>query len=71
MASGKPIVATERTVEGIEDVVYVKTETPEVADKIIKILNGEIRMNLSSNIKVIEKSHIPKVAAGKLLDINK
>ncbi len=70
MASGKPIVATEKAVEGIEDVVYVRAETPEeFADAIISLLNGKVKMDFSRNVKIIEKKHTPKVAAEELLNI--
>jgi glycosyltransferase involved in cell wall biosynthesis len=70
MASGKPIVTTKKAVEGIEEVVYVEADTPEdFADKIIKLLDGEIRMDFSKNIEIIRRNYTLKVAVKRLMSI--
>lgn len=70
MASGKPIIATKKAAEGIDDIVYVEAEKPEeFAEAIIAILKGKINMDFGKNINVIKRNHTPNKAAEKLIKI--
>ena len=70
MMSGKPIIATKKAVEGIDDVVYLNAETEEeFAKRIIDVLEGRVNLDFQKNREIVKERHDPKVAVDKLLKL--
>ena len=70
MMSGKPIIATKKAVEGIDEVVYLNAETEEeFAERIIDVLEGRVKLDFQKNREIVVKKHNPKVAVDRLLDL--
>ncbi|BCU69064.1 glycosyltransferase family 4 protein [Stygiolobus caldivivus] len=71
MASGKPIIATKKAIEGIDDICYVNAETEEeFAEKIISIINDDNEIErFKANKEIVAKNHSPKTAIDLLLKI--
>jgi len=72
MASGKPIVASRKAVEGIQGVKYVHAETvEEFVNAILDILENKVDVEdfKHENPKIIERDHSPKNSARRLLNI--
>lgn len=68
MASGKPIIATHKAVEGIDKINYIHAETEEeFANAIEEILKNGESMNFKENIKLVREKHSPTSAANKLI----
>ena len=71
MASGKPIIATRKAVEGIEEIRYINAETEEeFANRIIEALTGDINAKeFQINKDFIYKNNSPKASIDLLLKI--
>jgi glycosyltransferase involved in cell wall biosynthesis len=70
MMSGKPIIATKKAVEGIEDIVYLNAESEEeFAKRIIDVLEGRVNLDFQRNRKIVKEKHDPKVAVDKILNL--
>jgi len=70
MMSGKPIIATKKAVEGIDDVVYLNAESEEeFAKGIIDVLEGRVNLDFQRNRKIVKEKHDPKVAVDKILNL--
>jgi glycosyltransferase involved in cell wall biosynthesis len=70
MMSGKPIIATKKAVEGIDDVVYLNAESEEeFAKRIIDVLEGRVNLDFQRNRKIVKEKHDPKVAVDKILNL--
>lgn len=70
MMSGKPIIATKKAVEGIDEIVYVNAETEEeFAERILDVIEGRIRLDFGRNREIVMKRHSPKAAVNRLLSL--
>ena len=70
MMSGKPIIATKKAVEGIDDIVYLNAESEEeFAKRIIDVLEGRVNLDFQRNRKIVKEKHDPKVAVDKILNL--
>jgi len=68
MAAGKPIIATKKAVEGIDNIKYINAETEdEFINGIVEILSGKIDLNFTENKDIILKNHTSFVA-GDILE---
>jgi Glycosyltransferase len=70
MMSGKPIIATKKAVEGIDDIVYLNAESEEeFAKRIIDVLEGRVNLDFQRNREIVKEKHDPKVAVDKILNL--
>jgi Glycosyltransferase len=70
MMSGKPIIATRKAVEGIDDIVYINAESEEeFAKRIIDVLEGRVNLDFQRNREIVKEKHDPKVAVDKILNL--
>lgn len=71
MASGKPIVATGKAVEGVEGIEFVRAETrEEFAQSILDILEGRVeRERFVVNVETVRREYSPENSVSRLLRI--
>jgi len=71
MASGKPIIATRKAVEGIEEIRYINAETEEeFVNRTIAALTGDINAKeFQINKDFVNENNSPKASIDLLLKI--
>ncbi|NON63436.1 glycosyltransferase family 4 protein [Acidianus sp. RZ1] len=69
MASGKPIIASKKAVEGIDEIEYIHAEKDEeFAENIIQIVKGKMEISkFARNKELTIKNHSPENAVNVLL----
>ncbi len=70
MAAGKPIVATRKAVEGIDDIKYLEAYTPEeFADRLLDVIDGNVNVDFGENARIVRERHAPERVASKILEV--